>query len=84
MLEIFYPEFIRSDLEEKPSDNPIGVISDLGGLTGVWVGISALKVIEMVYHFFFLVLKSSRQFMPDGVESIKDAQNGHEKMSVLQ
>jgi len=54
-LDIYYDDMKVVTIEENIADNISSLISDLGGQLGLWLGISILTVVEILYCSFVII-----------------------------
>ncbi|KAF7638639.1 hypothetical protein Mgra_00002017 [Meloidogyne graminicola] len=53
MIQVFYEELNYETLSESPAYGLTSLIADLGGLTGLWIGISIVSILEVVQLIWF-------------------------------
>ena len=49
IVNIFYKNFDISKVEEQAADSVVSVISDVGGQLGLWLGMSMVSILEILY-----------------------------------
>jgi hypothetical protein len=53
MIQVFYEELNYETLSESPAYGLTSLFADLGGLTGLWIGISIVSILEVFQLVWF-------------------------------
>ncbi|KAF7636549.1 hypothetical protein Mgra_00003938 [Meloidogyne graminicola] len=53
LIQVFYEEFNYQTLTESAAYSLTSLIADLGGLSGLWIGISIVSILEVVQLIWF-------------------------------
>nr|CAD2202286.1 unnamed protein product [Meloidogyne enterolobii] len=53
LIQVFYEEFNYQTLTESAAYSMTSLIADLGGLSGLWIGISIVSILEVVQLIWF-------------------------------
>ena len=61
MLELFYDDLKVVETIEDQADDVASLISDFGGQFGLWMGISILTIVELLYYCFYKLPKGCVQ-----------------------
>jgi len=48
LIEVYYERMNYQDLSESAAYGPVNLISDIGGQLGLWMGLSAITVVEFL------------------------------------
>ncbi|CAK5098825.1 unnamed protein product [Meloidogyne enterolobii] len=55
LIQVFYEEFNYQTLTESAAYSMTSLIADLGGLSGLWIGISIVSILEVVQLICYMV-----------------------------
>lgn len=68
MVQVFYEELNYETLSESVAYSLTSLFADLGGLTGLWIGISLVSILEVFQLIWFcLDFYRNRKLVPNRV-----------------
>ena len=62
-LDLYFEDLKKSEIVENAADGQASLISDIGGQIGLWLGMSILTLLEMVYCCCFLIPRTSLRLL---------------------
>ncbi|KAL7071408.1 hypothetical protein ACQ4LE_009146 [Meloidogyne hapla] len=72
LIQVFYEEFNYQTLTESAAYSMTSLIADLGGLSGLWIGISIVSILEVVQLIWFCMEYIHKKKVARGIEYSPD------------
>ena len=63
-LNVFYDNLAYTEITQQPKMQIFDIISNVGGLLGLFIGISFLSVIEIfeiIFEIFYIILRTNNE-----------------------
>ncbi|KAL3074625.1 hypothetical protein niasHT_033652 [Heterodera trifolii] len=73
MIQVFYEELNYPTLTESPAYSMTSLIADLGGLSGLWIGISVVSILEVVQLIWFCMQYIHKKKTPELLAMVRSA-----------
>ena len=74
-VNVYFTDTTVTEIKVSPLNHPFGLVSNIGGLMGVFVGMSLLSFCEILQLIFSLVKNLLFYFC-------KKAENGHKEVGI--